>query len=170
MSDILRKMIDALGLEVAAIRKKGGGTQIEVRGGERIGVAEGSYLYRFIVAEDLNLRDETPVRITCGQEDASGVLVSFREGVLVVAIEKDLGPKIAVARLVADDSFLIEQLKERLEKVHSGEAQLNRQASDRVLGLVLGRFWGRRARACGIPGVWGVERRPKVCRPPLPRQ
>src|SRR6266545_2907284 len=128
-------MIDALTLEVAAIRKKGGGTQIELHGGERVGEAEGSWLYRFIVAEDLNLRDDTPVRVTSGQEDASGVLVSFRDGVLIVALEKDLGPRIASARLVSNDSFLIERLKERLEKVRSGEAQFNRKASERVLGL-----------------------------------
>ena len=93
-------MIEALGLEVAAIRKKGGGTQVELRGGERVGEAEGSWLYRFIVAEDLNLRDDTPVRVTSGQEDVSGVLVSFRDGVLIVALEKDLGTKIATARIV----------------------------------------------------------------------
>ncbi len=128
-------MIDALGLEVVAIRKKGGGTQVELRGGEQVGEAEGSWLYRFIVAEDLNLRDDTPVRVTSGQADVSGVLVSFRDGVLVVALEEDLGPKIAAARLVANDSFLVERLKERLEKIRSGEAQFNRQAGDRVLGL-----------------------------------
>ncbi|HEX9639800.1 MAG TPA: AAA domain-containing protein, partial [Candidatus Krumholzibacteria bacterium] len=135
MSEALSQMIDALGLEVAAIRKKGGGTQVELRGGERVGAAEGSWLYRFIVAEDLNLRDDTPVRVTCGQTDVSGVLVSFRDGVLIVALEKDLGPKIAAARLVANDSFLVERLKEGLEKIRSGEAQFNRQAGDRVLGL-----------------------------------
>ena len=135
MSEALSQMIDALGLEVVAIRKKGGGTQIELRGGERVGEAEGSWLYRFIVAEDLNLRDDTPVRVTCGQADVSGVLVSFRDGVLVVALEEDLGPKIAAARLVANDSFLVERLKERLEKICNGEAQFNRQAGDRVLGL-----------------------------------
>jgi hypothetical protein len=135
MSEALSHMIDALGLEVAAIRKKGGGTQIDLRGGERVGEAEGSWLYRFIVAEDLNLRDDTPVRVTCGQEDVSGVLVSFRDGVLIVALEKDLGPKIAAARLVANDSFLVERLKERLEEIRGGEAHFNRQASDRVLGL-----------------------------------
>ena len=135
MSEALSQMIDALGLEVAAIRKKGGGTQIGLRGGERVGEAEGLWLYRFIVAEDLNLRDDTPVRVTCGQEDVSGVLVSFRDGVLVVALEKDLGAKIPAARLVANDSFLIERLKERLEKIHSGAVQFNRQAGDRVLGL-----------------------------------
>jgi hypothetical protein len=86
-------MIEALGLEVSAIRKKGGGTHVDLRGGERVGQAEGSWLYRFLVVEDLNLRDDTPVRVTAGQEDVSGVLVSFRDGVLLVALEKDLGPK-----------------------------------------------------------------------------
>jgi ssDNA-binding Zn-finger/Zn-ribbon topoisomerase 1/peptidoglycan hydrolase CwlO-like protein len=128
-------MIEALGLEIAAIRKKGGGTQIGLRGGERVGQAEGSWLYRFVVAEDLNLRDDTPVRVTAGQEDVPGVLVSFRDGILLVALEKDLGPRIAAARLVANDSFLVERLKERLEKVRGGEAQFTRTAADRVLGL-----------------------------------
>ena len=146
-------MIDALGLEVAAIRKKGGGTQVELRGGERVGEAEGSWLYRFIVAEDLNLRDDTPVRVTCGQEDVSGVLVSFRDGVLVVALEKDLGPRIAAARLVANDSFLVERLKERLEKIRSGEAQFNRQAGDRVLGLLPVRTADAEPNAAVIQGI-----------------
>jgi hypothetical protein len=129
-------MIDALGLEVASIRQSGGGTQVELRGGENAGSFEGSYLYKFVVPEDLFLRDETPVRVTSGQEDVSGVLVSFRDGLLLVAIEKDLGPKIAAARLVANDSFLLERLKKRLEMVRSGVAQFNRQAGDRVFGLV----------------------------------
>ena len=100
-------MIEALSLEVAAIRKKGSGTQVGLSGGERVGEAEDSWLYRFLLTEDLNLRDDTPVRVTCGQEDVSGVLVSFREGVLVVALDKDLGPKIPAARLIADGAFLV---------------------------------------------------------------
>jgi ssDNA-binding Zn-finger/Zn-ribbon topoisomerase 1 len=128
-------MIEALDLEIAAIRKKGGGTQVQLRGGERVGQAEGSWLYRFVVAEDLNLRDDTPVRVTAGQEDVPGVLVSFRDGVLLVALENDLGPQIAAARLVANDSFLVERLKERLDKVRGGEAQFARASADRVIGL-----------------------------------
>lgn len=134
MTEALGPMIDALGLEVAAVRKRGGGAQIELRGGERVGQAEGSWLYRFIVAEELSLRDDTPVRVAAGQEDVPGVLVSFRDGVLLVALEKDLGPKIAAARLVANDAFLIERLRERLEKVRTGEAQFCRSSADRALG------------------------------------
>lgn len=128
-------MIDALGVEIAAIRKKGVGRQIELRGGERTGRTEGAWLYRFVVAEELNLRDDTPIRVTAGREDVPGVLVSFRDGVLLVALERNLGPQIAAARLVANDSFLVERLKERLEKVRSGETQFSRPAADRVLGL-----------------------------------
>ncbi len=74
MSDALAPMIEALGIEVAAMRKKGGGAQLELRGGERVGHAEGSWLYRFVVADDLSLRDDTPVRVTAGQEDVPGVI------------------------------------------------------------------------------------------------
>ncbi len=135
MADALSSMIEALDLEVAAIHKKGGGKQITLRGGERVGQAEGSWLYRFVVAEDLNLRDDTPISVIAGQEDVPGVLVSFRDGVLIVALEKDLGPKIAAARLEANDAFLIERLRERLEEVRKGEAQFNRLAAERVLGF-----------------------------------
>jgi adenylate kinase family enzyme len=128
-------MIQALDLEIAAVRKKGGFTRIELRNGEHIGQADGWWLYRFTVIEELNLPDDTPVRITCGQEDVAGVLVSFREGVLIVGVEKDLGPKIAVATLIADESFLLERLKERLEKIRRGELQFQRQFAERVLGL-----------------------------------
>lgn len=134
MTDPLAAMLDALGLEVAAIRQKGGGTRIELRGGERIGQTEGSWLYRFVVVEELLLRDDTPVRLTAGQEDVPGVLVSFREGVLIVALEKDVGPRIPVARLISDDAFLLERLKQRLEQVRSGRVPFARASADRAIG------------------------------------
>ncbi len=136
MVEVLTHMIEALGLEVAAIKKRGSGTQVGLRGGERVGQAEGAWLYRFILAEDLSLRDDTPVRVTVDQDDVSGLLVSFADGVLIVALEKDIGSRIATAHLVANDCFLIELLKERLEKVRSGEVRFNRTMANKVIGLV----------------------------------
>jgi hypothetical protein len=126
-------MINALGLEVAAIRKRGGSTQIELRGGERVGQAEKNWLYRFPLGEDLNIRDDTPVKLQSGDGETSGVVVSFLDGMLVVAVDDDLGPKIAFARLIADDSFIVEGLKKRLEEVRSGEAEFNTGAAERVI-------------------------------------
>ena len=136
MSEALSHMIDALGLEVAAIRRKGGGVQIELRGGECVGQAEGPFLYRFLMAEDVNLRDDTPVRVTAGQEDVPGVLVSFREGVLLVALDKVLGPKIQTAHLVANDAFLIERLKVRLEKGRKVKRPAERDERSASPGIV----------------------------------
>lgn len=129
-------MIEALGLEVAAIRKKGRDMQIELRGGQRAGQTERPWLYHFIITEDFNLRDDTPIRVIAGQEDVEGVVVSFRDGVLTVALEKDLGPQIAAARLVADDAFLLERLQEKLRAITSGGVQFNCSAAERVLGAV----------------------------------
>ena len=128
-------MIGALNLKIAAIRQKRSGIHIELRGGELVGQTEGLWFYRFSTAKDLNIRDETPVRGTAGQEDVRGVLVSFRDGVLVVALDKNVGPRIAVARLIADDAFLIERLQDRLEEFRSGKARFNRAAAERILGL-----------------------------------
>ena len=135
MGSPIPPMLEALELEAATIRKKGGGAQVELRGGEFVGQTDGSWLYRFMVAEEVNLRDDTPVRVTFDQEDVSGILVSFREGVMLVALEKDLGPKIPSARLVSNDAFLIERLIDRLKKVESGEIRFSRDSADRVLGL-----------------------------------
>ncbi|HEY9471868.1 MAG TPA: AAA domain-containing protein [Propionibacteriaceae bacterium] len=128
-------MIEALGLEVAAIRKRGSGSRIELHDGERVGQNAGQWLYRFILAQDVNLRDDSPISVTVDDEEVTGLLISMRDGILVIALERDMGPKILLARLVADSSFLIERLKQRLEKVRDGEVHFNRAAGDRALGL-----------------------------------
>ena len=136
MSRSLELMIAALGIETAEVRKKGSGTQIALTGGERIGVTEGHYLYRFPVSDELQLRDETPVRVVCGQDQVDGQVVSLRESWLTVALEKDLGPRIPTAQLITNDSFLLERLKEKLEDIQKGAASCNHAFADQVIGEV----------------------------------
>jgi hypothetical protein len=133
-SDPLSTMIEALGLEVAAIKKSGGSTSIELFGGTFVAITNGQYLYKFPLTEELQLRDDTPIRIQFGQQEVDGTVVSLKDGVLVVALEEDLGPKLARVRLIADDSFLVQRLKDRLGEVQSGEAQFNGASADRVIG------------------------------------
>ena len=132
----LEQILEALSLEAAAIRKKGRGAKVELRGGERSGEAEGSWLYRFLVAEDLHLRDDTPIQVTVAQRDVSGTIVSYKDSVLVVALNEDLGPRIAVASLIVNDAFLVERLQKRLEEVRDGDlATFQCSAAHRSLGL-----------------------------------
>lgn len=130
-------MIDALGLEVAAIRKKGNAQQLTVRGGERLQTEGTNTLYRFALTEDIEgtqLRDDSPIRLACGKDDIPGIIVSTGEGVLIVALEADLGKTISSARIVIDNSFLLERLKERLQKVQSGEMLFDSALAEKVLG------------------------------------
>lgn len=141
MTNALTLMIEALGLEAATIRKRGRGTEIALRDGERVSQSERAWLYRFVVAEEFSvrlfLRDDTPVRVIAGEEEVPGVLVSFQDGIVRVALEKDLGPTIASARLISNDAFLVEQLRDRLQKVHRSEARFCKPAAERALGLLL---------------------------------
>ena len=128
-------MIEALGLEVAAIKKKHGGFNIPLRDGSLTGQAGEHWLYQFTVSGEVNLRDDTPVELKINGETIKGTLVSFRDIVLIVALEEDRGPKIAGAQLTADDSFLVECLREQLADVRDGKASVNTAAANRALGL-----------------------------------
>src|ERR1700750_1278400 len=135
MSDHLINMIEALRLETAKIKASGSSTQIELRGGEKIGTAENKFLYRFPLQEELkHLRDDTPVRVIHDGEKVEGNLVSVARGWVTVALEADLGPKIATVRLITDNSFLIERLREKLEEVEKGTAHFNHQIAASVVG------------------------------------
>jgi hypothetical protein len=54
--------------------------------------------------------------------------------VLLVALERDLGPKIPLARLISDDSFLVERLKRKLKEVCAGGTCFNQERADQVIG------------------------------------
>ena len=135
MSDHLINMIGALRLETAKIKERGSSTQIELRGGEKMGTAENKFLYRFPLQEELkHLRDDTPVRVIHDREEVEGNVVSVARGSVTVALEADLGPKIAMVRLITDDSFLIAKLREKLEDVEKETTHFNHQLAASVIG------------------------------------
>src|ERR1035438_6973784 len=110
-------MIEALGLEIAAIKKKGGSSAtVDLLGGMFVAVSNGNYIYRFPFTGELRLRD-TPIRVQLGQQEVDGLIVSVGKGFVVVALEKDLGPRLPRVRLIVDDSFLVEKLRDRLQQV-----------------------------------------------------
>ena len=55
-SDPLSTMIEALGLEVAAIKKSGGSISIELMAGTFVALTGGQYLYKFPLTEELLFR------------------------------------------------------------------------------------------------------------------
>jgi hypothetical protein len=128
-------MIEALGLEIAAIKKKGGSSAtVDLVGGMFVAVSNGNYIYRFSFTGELRLRD-TPIRVQFGQQEVDGLIASVGKGFVVLALERDLGPRLPRVRLIVDDSFLVEKLKERLQQVKLGEATFNMASALRILGV-----------------------------------
>lgn len=134
LDSVLQAMISALELEVNAIRSKGGKLVIELGAGERKDKAGGSFIYVFRLTEELQLRDDTPVRVTIGADTVDGTIVSIKDGSLVLALNEDMGPRINSARIVIDEAFLIEKLKEALQDVAARKKTFNFAAAGRVLG------------------------------------
>lgn len=144
-------MLEALELEIEEIRKQGGVVRVQVRHGERIGDSERPpFLYRFVLESEIDLRDDTPVQVDIGDDTVTGEIVSLDEGVLVVALTEDAGEEIPTATVRADESFLLEALKETLEDVRDGATAFHREAAERIVG--------RRATEVGAgdpsPEVW----------------
>ena len=131
----LDEMIQALDLEVTEIRRKGRASRLDVRNGEQVGQAGSKWLYRFIISDTPSVRDDTLIRIEVASRKVQGSVVSFRDGALIVALEEDLGPAIPQARLIWDASFLVEELKKRLEEVRGGATYFSHDAAERTLGL-----------------------------------
>ncbi|MHC4556067.1 MAG: AAA domain-containing protein [Planctomycetota bacterium] len=127
-------MITALGLEIDAIEKKGGASTIEVTGGQLKGKYENGCLYVFPISTEIYLRDDSPIKIVVGKDEADGTVVSFGEGILVISCEQDFGPRIPFARIVTNDSFLVERLRDKLKEVNEGPGDFNSITAQQVIG------------------------------------
>ena len=130
-------MVQALELEVAAIKARGRQHRVDLREGALVREAEGSWVYGFQVAPELALRDDSPIRLRVGENSCDGVVLSVADGQLLVSVSADLGLEVARAQLVVDDSFLIERLRAALASSPSDK----KFASERALrgaGLAAG--------------------------------
>jgi len=133
-NDAITQMIAALDLEIDAIKKKGGASSVEVTGGQLKGKYEDGFLYLFPVSTEAYLRDDSPIKIVVSKEEADGTVVSFGEGILVISSERDFGPRIPFARIISDDSFLVERLRDKLKEVGENASDFNLKTAEQVIG------------------------------------
>ncbi len=127
-------MIKALEQEVRAIRAKSAEARLELRNGRFAGRADGKWLYRFTLEEELFLRDDTPLVATINGQKVEGEVVALREATLIISLQKDFGETILQCSISTDNSFLIQRLKGRLEEARNGADWFNRNAADRAIG------------------------------------
>ncbi|MFQ6024206.1 MAG: AAA domain-containing protein [Acidiferrobacterales bacterium] len=140
--EILSELVKALNLDIEAIKQQQGrASAIEVYGGEYRGTAEGNVLYAFPVTDEfaVYLHDESPIQVVVGKERADGSVVSLDNGILLIAVERNLGPTILVANLICDSSLLVERLKAKLEALQEHQTSFNYERAEQVIGKRLPR-------------------------------
>lgn len=132
-SPTIDAMVGALAEEVRAIKKKGGNYQVALTAGELVKREGESWIYRFTVRGEHHLRDDATVSLRLPGEEASGYIVSFQNGVLLVALARDVGQAIPSAKLVIDDSFLVSRLRDRLLEIAAGKVPFQLASAERVV-------------------------------------
>ena len=125
--------------EIAEIRQLGNTAQIEIADGVRLRADGATVLYQFLVATNMQLRDDSSARVVYRGQEVECTIVSLRGGVLLLALAEDIGPVIGEARLLADDTFLLQRLCGRLDTILTGDPSFNSRIADTMLGLHLPR-------------------------------
>jgi hypothetical protein len=134
LSQTLSHMIEALKLEVDALKRKGRAAPLKLGKGKRIEQAGGRWIYGFSLEPDRKYNFDLPAIIRVKGEELGCEVVSFQKGALRLAIPKDLGLEISQAYLFFDDTELIKKLIERLYQVRSQTTSFNHDAAERIIG------------------------------------
>lgn len=129
----IENMIEALGLEIEAIKRSTSSSAFELRGGRIQQTVGANTLYSFPLAEEPTLRDDSPVKIVILGKEVNGSVVSIRNGILTLAIAENLGPEIPFARLVVNDSYLVERMRDKLVEIQAGLVTFNTKMAEAVL-------------------------------------
>lgn len=129
----LEHMIRALDDEMDAVRRRSRANIITLMDGVRISSDAESTVYRFTIEGSLSLRDDARALCTLDDQHTAGVVLSARDGVLLLSVPLDLGPVIRSARLALDNAWLLAHLQHRLRELRKLGRAPALAAVDRLL-------------------------------------
>jgi ssDNA-binding Zn-finger/Zn-ribbon topoisomerase 1 len=130
-ADYLAEFQTALSDEISALRK-GQGRQVFMSDGHRLARSEGKYIYSFTADSELRFPDQTPADLVYRGKKRGCVILSVEGFEIVLGMEEDIGDSIAIATLLTEPWFLLEQLQQRLIAANS-IAGSNRSLAERLL-------------------------------------
>lgn len=112
---IVKEFIDALAIEIDALKKGNGGGITAINNGELIRQTLDLFIYQFTLENFLVTLDDTPGKIEINGKEYDCEIVSVKGQQVQVAIMQRLGDRIPVAKLITKTWFLLENLKKKYE-------------------------------------------------------
>jgi hypothetical protein len=129
---ITHEMIQALSDEIEAIKEGGGGRQVPLQNGRKVGFAGGRFLYIFNLAFELAVPDDTPAQLKVGNHSYRVTVVSVDGFEVTLALQEDLGTRVPTASLNTSPWYLLEILRTRLQETVAGKLAVNQEMSLRL--------------------------------------
>lgn len=128
------EIVGAVDDEIEAVRQKQRANIISVSDGRRIAHGDEFTVYRFSVRRGMALRDDTYAECQLDGDTVDGIVLSARDGELLLSVKRDFGPTVRSGHLVLDNLWLLRALKERLRELAPLHATGALGAVDRLLG------------------------------------
>lgn len=128
VDDIINEMLAALTANIDYL-SQAGNAQIRIRNGQLVQTIADKYVYEFSLEFLQNIEPDAEVEIRINNLSANGKVVALNEGSIQVEIDKNLGDKVTEALLIISSYYLLEMLKERLQKIQNGEIKITELAS-----------------------------------------
>lgn len=128
-SNIIGEMQAALTANIDYLSQNGN-SQIKIRNGELLQTVGDMFSYQFDLEFLQNIETDADIEVRIGGSSANGKVTAVNDNTVTVEVDKNLGQKVAEATLIISSYYLLQLLKERLEKIESGEVKLSSLATE----------------------------------------
>jgi predicted nucleic acid-binding Zn-ribbon protein len=112
---IVKEFIDAIAIEIDALKKGKGGSIVIVYNGELIRQTLDLFIYQFTLENFLIALDDTPANIEVNGKEYDCDIISISGQQAQIAIKQKLADRIPVAKIKTNTWYLLERLKKKYE-------------------------------------------------------
>jgi ssDNA-binding Zn-finger/Zn-ribbon topoisomerase 1 len=112
---IVKEFIDALAIEIDALKKGKGGSIVTVYNGELIRQTLDLFIYQFTLENFLIALDDTPANIEINGKEYDCDIISVTGQQVQICIKQKLAERIPVAKIKTNTWYLLERLKKKYE-------------------------------------------------------
>jgi ssDNA-binding Zn-finger/Zn-ribbon topoisomerase 1 len=112
---IVKEFIDALTIEIDALKKGKGGSIVTIYNGELLRQTLDLYIYQFTLENFLISLDDTPANIKVNGKEYDCEIISVTGQQVQISIKQKLGERIPVAKIKTNTWYLLERLKKKYE-------------------------------------------------------
>lgn len=112
---IVKEFIDALAIEIDALKEGKGGSIVTVHNGELIRQTLDIFIYQFTLENFLIALDDTPANIEVKGKEYDCDIISVTGQQVQISVKQKLGDRIPIAKIKTNTWYLLERLKKKYE-------------------------------------------------------